>query len=366
MSGLRARVRLRRGSFDLDVDVQVSAGEVLAVLGPNGSGKSTLLGAVAGLLRPDDGLVEVGGRVLTDTARRAHLPPARRGVGLLAQDPLLFPHLTALANVAFGPRATGSGRRRATELAHRWLAEVGAAEFARRKPAALSGGQAQRVALARALAAGPGLLLLDEPFAALDVDAAPALRGVLRRVLAAAGQTALLVTHDPLDALALADRVVVLGAGRVVEEGPTREVLSRPRTAFTASIAGLNLVEGTATPEGLRTPDGTRIAAASTPGRGRAVAVFRPADVALYLDPGHGSPRNVLPAEVTALEPHGDTVRVKVTGAHPWLRGLAADLTPAAVADLALEPGTPVHLAVKAAAVGVHPAQPPAGTAAPQ
>ncbi|EWC58737.1 Molybdenum transport ATP-binding protein ModC [Actinokineospora spheciospongiae] len=363
MSGLSARVRVARDRFTLDVAVEVAAGEVVAVLGPNGSGKSTLLDVLAGLLLPDHGRVTVDDRVLTDTATGVRLPPARRGVGLLAQDALLFPHLTALANVAFGPRATGARRGRADEVARHWLAEVGAAEFADRKPAALSGGQAQRVALARALAAEPGLLLLDEPFAALDVDATPVLRGVVRRVLAATGRTALLVTHDPLDALALADRVLVLTDGRVVEDGPTRAVLSRPRTAFTARVAGLNLVSGTGDPAGLRTPDGTLVAAAAGPPGEPAVAVFRPADVAVYTSPAQGSPRNVFAAVVAALEPHGDTVRVRAAatpGGPAWVTGLAADLTPAAVADLALEPGTPVHLSVKAAAVAVHPA----GTAA--
>ena len=184
------------------------------------------------------------------------MPPHRRGVGLLAQQALLFPHLTALRNVAFGPRAHGVPRAAAEQRARELLAAVDAAELADRRPAQLSGGQQQRVALARALAPEPGLLLLDEPLAALDVDATPAMRSLLRRVIRDAKQTAVLVTHSALDALVLADRVLVLTAGRVVEQGPTREVLARPRSPFTARIAGLNLVPGRRCPDGLRTADG--------------------------------------------------------------------------------------------------------------
>ena len=234
---LVAEMELRRGRFHLGVRVEAARGEVLAVLGPNGSGKSTLLDVLAGLTRPDRATVRVGDRVLLDST--VDVPPHRRDVGLLAQNALLFPHLTVLANVAFGPRARGVKRAEANAIARHWLSEVDALEFVDRKPAALSGGQAQRIALARALAAEPALLLLDEPFAALDVDVAPALRGLVRRVLRTGKQLAtVLVTHDPLDALVLADRVVVLSDGGIVEQGPTREVLSRPRTAFTARIAG--------------------------------------------------------------------------------------------------------------------------------
>jgi molybdate transport system ATP-binding protein len=357
---LYAEISLARGSFRLDVAFEVPAGEVLAVLGPNGSGKSTLLDVLAGLLRPDTGVVVVGGRTLVDDG--VNLPPYRRSVGLLAQDPLLFPHLSVLANVAFGPRSRGSGRQKAEELAGAWLSEVDAAEFAGRKPGGLSGGQAQRVALARALVTEPSLLLLDEPFAALDVDAAPALRGLVRRVLRDRDrQATVLVTHDPLDALVLADRVLVLGAGKIVEQGPTREVLARPRTAFTARIAGLDLVPGVACAEGLRATDGSVVAGITSAPLGvdePAVAVFRPAAVAVHLERTHGSPRNVFPAAIAALEPHGDLIRLRaqaVPDGPNWVAGLAADLTPEAVAELELDPGTRVYLAVKATEVSVYP-----------
>ena len=348
-------VGVSRGEFRLEVAFTSAPGEVVAVLGPNGAGKSTLLDVLAGLLRPDTGHLTVNGRRLVD--KSTFVPPFRRGVGLLSQDPLLFPHLTALGNVAFGPRSLGQRRRPAEARARELLADVDAEELANRKPRAMSGGQQQRVALARALATEPGLLLLDEPFAALDVNAAPALRGLVRRMLRAKPDTqVVLVTHDPLDALVLADRVLVLDRGRIVEEGPTRTVLSAPRTAFTARIAGMDLVAGVAHEDGVRTPDGVVVA-----GQRRepvadgepAVAVFRPASVAVHVEPPHGSPRNVFAAVVGALEPHGDMVRVRM-GGPGWLTGLTADLTPPSVADLELAPGDEVYLAVKAVEVDVY------------
>ncbi|WP_345606151.1 sulfate/molybdate ABC transporter ATP-binding protein [Pseudonocardia adelaidensis] len=345
--------------FSLDVALQAAPGEVLAVLGPNGAGKSTLLGVLAGLLRPDEGHVRLGGTTVADAAAGVHVPPHRRGVGLLAQEALLFPHLTALGNVAFGPRAHGVPRRDAEQRARELLAAVDAAELADRRPARMSGGQQQRVALARALAPRPELLLLDEPLAALDVDATPAMRALLRRVVRASGQTAVLVTHSALDALVLADHVVVLTGGRVVEHGPTREVLARPRSPFTARIAGLDLVPGAACADGLLTPDGTLVTgrdAGLVEGE-PAVAVFPPSAVAVFADRPHGSPRNVWPVQVAAIEPHGDVVRLRA-GAPPggpaWVDGLAADVTPAAVAELAAEPGARLWFAVKATEVAIH------------
>ncbi|MGC0362527.1 molybdate transport system ATP-binding protein [Rhodococcus sp. 27YEA15] len=253
-------------SLHVDIDVperdvtarfDVAAGEVTAILGPNGAGKSTVLAAIAGLQHPQTGRIELGGRMLTDTDAGIALPPHRRGTVLLAQSAMLFPHLTALDNVAFAPRSAGRSRRDSAAAAQRWLESVDAGEFAKRKPSQLSGGQAQRVAVARALAAEPELLLLDEPMSALDVASAPALRSLLRRVLRTGDRTAILVTHDALDALALADTVVVLDGGRVVERGDVRTVLSRPRSAFAARIAGINLRIGTVSGDGvLRTPEG--------------------------------------------------------------------------------------------------------------
>ncbi len=281
--------------------------------------------------------------------------------GCSPSRPLLFPHLTALGNVAFGSRAHGVPRHAAEERARELLDAVDAGRLADRRPAQMSGGQQQRVALARALAPDPGLLLLDEPLAALDVDATPAMRSLLRRVIRDSKQTAVLVTHSALDALVLADRVVVLGDGRVVEDGPVREVLARPRSPFTARIAGLNLIPGVACPDGLRTVDGTLVSGRqSEPVQDGvpAVAVFPPSAVAVFRAPPGGSPRNVVEVSLAALEPRGDVVRLRAAatrGGRGWVDGLAADITPAATAELAVEPGATVWFAVKATEVMVHP-----------
>nr|WP_240918366.1 ATP-binding cassette domain-containing protein [Rhodococcus sp. 14C212] len=348
------RLRARVASRDVDLAVAVESGSVLAVLGPNGAGKSTLLNVIAGLLQPDDGRVELDGRVLTDTAAGVAVPPHRRVVALLAQQPLLFPHLNVVDNVAFAPRSAGRGRSAARAEALRQLAAVDATELADRRPHQLSGGQAQRVAIARALAADPRLLLLDEPMAALDVTAAPAVRSLLRTVLRAPGRTALVVTHDPLDALALADRAAVLDDGRIVEEGTVRDVLSRPRSVFAARIAGLNLLAGTVTADGLDTPVG-RVRGVldddCAPGNS-AVAVFTPAAVAVYPEEPHGSPRNSFVVVVGELEVRGATVLVRAAES-----GITAEVTTSAAADLALGPGATMWFVVKATEVRIHAAR---------
>ncbi|MFJ6079377.1 sulfate/molybdate ABC transporter ATP-binding protein [Pseudarthrobacter sp. NPDC092419] len=357
------RVEAAVAGRGLDVALRVGAAETVAVMGPNGAGKSTLLDVIAGLLRPEHGEAELNGRSLFHTADGTWLPPHQRGTALLAQEPLLFPHLSAVDNVAFGPRSAGLARSAAREQAMRWLAEVEAADLVERRPAELSGGQAQRVAIARALAADPALLLLDEPMAALDVQSAPLLRRLLKRVLA--DRPAIIITHDALDALMLADRVVVLEGGRIVEEGPTREVLERPRSAFAAGLAGLNFVPGTLRGDGVLAGELT----VHGPGEGLAhqdrkraelkhpelqpdrpgVAVFPPSAVSVYLTDAHGSPRNSFPVTITDLEPHGDGIRVRGGG-------LAADITTAASADLGLAPGMRVYFVVKASAVAIYAA----------
>jgi molybdate transport system ATP-binding protein len=275
-------------------------------------------------------------------------PHARR-TALLGQDPLLFPHLSALDNVAFGPRSAGGSRATSRAAATRMLAELQVTELAERRPGELSGGQAQRVAVARALAADPEVLLLDEPMAALDVDVAPALRQTLRRILP--GRTTVIVTHDVLDALMLADRVVVIEDGRVAEEGPTAEVLARPRSGFAARLSGLNLVRGQWSGEHVTGLDGVSILGLAEPGLvvgESVVATFRPSAVAVYREGAGGSPRNRFGVRVDALEPVGEVIRVRA-GA------LAADITPAAVADLDLVPGLEVTFSVKATEVSIYP-----------
>ncbi|MFJ9364316.1 sulfate/molybdate ABC transporter ATP-binding protein [Nocardia sp. NPDC101769] len=390
-SGLAVSARLADRDFEVRLDIP--AGEVLAVLGPNGAGKSTLLDVVAGLVIPDEGQVRLGERVLTDVAKGIAVAPHRRAVSLLAQDALLFPHLSVAANVAFGPRSRGVRGRAATALAREWLRAVGAEEFADRSPGSLSGGQAQRVALARALAVHPRVLLLDEPMAALDVTAAPAMRALLRRVLRepAPGGTdhgngeliatardiaahpvtlpdarpsaTILVTHDIIDAVTLADRVAVIEAGRVIESGSVAAVLARPRSRFAARIAGVNLIMGSAVSGGSAglgaVTDGTVEVFGRSEGEwtegGRAAAVFSPVAVAVHLEHPEGSPRNVFRVRVTELEDRGGLVRVRAVDGPGAAAGLAADLTPAAVAQLGVVPGMEAYFAVKATEVEVYP-----------
>lgn len=346
---------------NVHLELEVPGGGVLAVLGPNGAGKSTLLALLSGLVRPATGIVRIGAR--TVAGPDAWVAPHARRVSLLAQEPLLLPHLDAVDNVAFGPRATGTPRTTARELALAALARVGAAHLAGRRPHELSGGQAQRVALARALAPAPDVVLLDEPLSALDVDAAVAMRQALRTVLRESGPTAVLVTHDLLDVLALADDVVVLEGGRVVEHGPVLEVLTRPRSAFAARLAGVNLVAGS-----LRLGDTDGGAVVAEPGplvlhglvdpacrSGEQVAAtFSPRSVSVHRDPPGGSPRNTVPVVVASLEHLGELVRVHAGTADG--HRLAADITPAAVAALDLAAGAAALFTVKAAEVTIFPA----------
>lgn len=336
----------------IDVALQLADGEKVAILGPNGAGKSSLLAAIAGLIRPDSGFATLGGTTLFDVGRldspTVWRPAHDRGTALLAQDPLLFPHLNVLENVAFGPRSTGSSRHTARATARRLLGEVDALQFEKRKPAQLSGGQAQRIAVARALAADPRLLLLDEPMSALDVAVVPPLRQMLRRVLK--DRSAIIVTHDVLDALLLADRVIVIEDGHVVEDGPTQEVLGRPRSQFAAQIAGLNMVSGLASGSSVRAKNGTSfegIATETITDGDSAVAVFSPSAVSVHLTPPGGSPRNVIAATITEIEPMGDRMRIR-TGQ------FNADITAPSVAALNLMPGTDVLLVVKASEVAIY------------
>lgn len=334
--------RLRDPVRDVDLGIEVASGETLAVMGPNGAGKSTLLATIAGLLRPAEAEVVVGDRVLAGEG--AWVRPHLRSVALLGQQPRLFPHLTVRQNVAFGLHGD------AEDVEH-WLGLVGAGELGHRRPRELSGGQAQRVAIARALAVRPDVVLLDEPLAALDVEAVPEIRRLLRHVLA--GSTVVLVTHDPLDALSLADRAVIVEGGRVVHEGPVRDVLAHPRSAFGAALAGVNLVDGVALGlDRIRTADGRELTGTPTGalriGSG-ATGTFAPSAVAVHREHPSGSPRNVLAGTVDGVEVRGTTCRVEISG---WL----ADVTTAAVAELELEPGREVWMSVKATEVHLHPA----------
>jgi molybdate transport system ATP-binding protein len=352
VSGVDAHLQVDHGAaFSLDLPLVVPPGEAVALLGPNGAGKTTALRALAGLLRLTGGHVRLGGTVLDDPAAGRYVPPDRRAVGVVFQDLLLFPHLSAVDNVAFGPRARGADRRTAAAAATRWLGRVGLADRARARPVELSGGQAQRVALARALVTEPDLLLLDEPLAALDAATRVQVRAELARHLTDYAGATVLVTHDPLDAMVLADRLVVVESGRVVQQGRPAEVARAPRTDYVARLVGLNLHRGTA--------DGTRVTVTGggelvlpEPASGPVFVAFSPRAVALHLDRPQGSARNVWPGRVAGVEQHGATVRVSVDGVPPVL----ADVTAGAVADLGLAPGQSLWVSVKATELTAYPA----------
>ncbi|MFI2672844.1 ABC transporter permease [Streptomyces albidoflavus] len=327
------------------------AGTTIAVVGPNGAGKTTLLRALLGLTPRAHAEVLLGGRDVT------RLPTHRREVAWVPQDGALFPHLSALANTAYGLRARGVPRAEARRQAREWLVRLGVGELAGRRPAQLSGGQAQRVALARALAARPRLLLLDEPLAALDQTTRARVRHTLRRHLAGFGGVCLIVTHDPVEAVSLADRVLVLEGGAAVQDAPPAEVTRHPRSPWVARMLGGNAWEGTAGPGGTVELAGgglltTAPGEGTPPGQGAPVlAVIAPEAVSLHLARPEGSPRNVWAGTVRELTAVGSRLRVLVTS--PEVPALVAEITPAAAADLGLTDGTRVWTAVKATEVTV-------------
>ncbi|MFE4603011.1 ABC transporter permease [Kitasatospora indigofera] len=325
----------------LELVLDAPPGTTVAVVGPNGAGKTTLLRALLGLTPRARARLLLGG---TDVSA---LPPHRRSVAWVPQDGALFPHLTALANTAYGPRAHHAGRAEARRTAQLWLDRLGVGHLAQRKPGQLSGGQAQRVALARALATRPRLLLLDEPLAALDQTTRAHVRHTLRRHLAGFGGVCLIVTHDPVEAVSLADRVLVLEDGRPLQYASPAEVARGPRSPWVARMLGRNAWPGTATGEGLALPGGGRLISAEVLAAGtEALAIIGPEAVALHRERPAGSPRNVWPGRISEITALGSRLRVLVTS--DQVPDLVAEITPEAAAEYGLVDGTPVWTSVKA------------------
>ena len=348
---LEARVELLVGELALDVELAVATGELVVLLGPNGAGKTTLLRALAGLVPLDRGRVVLDGKVLEDAEAGEWVATEHRPIGFVFQDYLLFPHLSALENVAFGLRARGLPKVEARRRAAAWLERVGLAAHATSRPRALSGGQAQRVALARAMVGQPRLLLLDEPLAALDAATRTEVRRDLRRHLASFDGTRLLVTHDPLEAIALADRLVVLEGGRVTQTGTPAQVSARPRSRYVAELVGVNLFRGRADAGQVELGGGGVLVTAGDH-HGEVFAAIHPHAVALHRHRPEGTPRNVWAGTADTLDVLGDRVRVRVTGSVP----IVAEVTPAAAGELRLADGGPVWASVKATEVTVYPA----------
>jgi molybdate transport system ATP-binding protein len=339
-------VEVRRGDRTIAAAFAVDDGETVALVGRNGAGKTTALEAIAGT-------ADASGRVILDGRSLSDLPPERRGIGVAFQDAMLFPKLSVLENVAFPLRAAGVGRDAARRRARDTLIELAPSVDPAARPASLSGGERQRVALARALVGEPKVLLLDEPFAAVDAEAKPELRSLLRRTLASFDGPRVLVTHDPVEAMTLADRLVLLEDGRVTQTGTPEEVRRRPATRYAAEFVGTNLFQGELVPdqEGvgiLRTGGGelTVVWPEHVPlARVADVrATLSPAEIALHTEEPHGSPRNVFHGAVEEVATVGGRARIRLRTTPP----LVAELTTGSVERLDIVAGRDVWASCKA------------------
>ena len=348
---LDADVHVSLGTLDLDIRIEVDDETIVALLGPNGAGKTTLLQVIAGLVPLKAGRVVLDGETLEDVATGRYVPTEKRSIGFVFQDYVLFPHLSVVDNVAFGLRARGDSATGARKRAMEWVDRVDLSKYATSKPPQLSGGQRQRVALARALAPEPRVLLLDEPLAALDATTRASVRRDLKAHLQSFRGVRLVVTHDPLEAAILADRLIVIESGKHVQTGTPVEVTQHPRSRYVADLVGVNLLRGEADHGSVRLTDGTVVSAVDAE-TGDVFAVIHPRAVAVHRTLPEGSPRNVWRGHVSGIEVFGDRARVTVEGqVH-----LVAEVTPAALAELRLGEGGEVWLTCKATDVAVYAA----------
>jgi molybdate transport system ATP-binding protein len=348
---LQAAVRLTRGSLELDAFIEARAGETVALVGRNGAGKTTLLLALAGLVALERGRVLLDDEVLDDTSTGLHVPTEQRRVGLLFQDYLLFQHMSIVENVAFGLRTGSRSKREARTIAQQWLERMDLAAYAEERPSSLSGGQAQRVALARALAADPMLLLLDEPLAAIDAMARAPLRRSLIAHLGRFEGSRIVVTHDPVEAVLLGDRMMVLEDGRVIQSGTAEELRRRPGSPYVAELFGLNLWRGTSRGGFVTLESGMELVVPEAPA-GAVLVSVSPRAVALHGAQPEGSPRNTWQGIVASVEPDHDVVRVRLEGVVP----VTALVTAAAASELGLVEGARAWAAIKATEIVAYPA----------
>ena len=350
--GLVVDAEVKRGSFTLAVSLAAAPGQVLGLLGPNGAGKSTLLSAVAGLTPVSAGRITLAGQVLDDAQQGTFVEASGRPIGFVFQNYRLFPHLSVAENVAFSPRARGRGKRAARSAASYWLDRLRLTDLADRKPSQLSGGQAQKVALARALAGQPALLLLDEPLSALDAGTRLDVQTELKRHLADFAGPCLLVTHDPLEALVLADQLVVLEGGRIVQEGTPAQIARQPATDYVAKLVGLNLYAGQADGATVTLTGGGTFVVPDRGQHGDVMIAVRPSAIVVSSQrPQHSSASNAWQAKITGLTLLADRIRLHLDGQPQAM----VDVTPAAVAELSLDPGSHVWLSLKATDLEVYP-----------
>ncbi len=354
---LSVGIWVAREDLQIHADLEAQEGETVALLGPNGAGKSTVVECLAGLLEPDDGWISFDRETWIDAKTGRWTPPERRPVGVVFQHGLLFPHLSATDNVAFPLRARGEPKTNARARASELLDRLGfPAARAGARPSELSGGEAQRVALARALVHKPRLLLLDEPTASLDVRARSELRPLIRSILSGFAGVRVLITHDPVEAMTLADRIVVMEEGQVTQHGTPEQLRNAPLTPYVADLVGVNLFAGRLEP----LADG---AGRVVTGAGDVVvpwpqdlpvapvddvlAVLRPADVSLHAAEPEGSARNVLRGPIAEIAVDGERARVRVQSAPP----VVAEVTRGSVDRLALREGTTIWVSFKAVEV---------------
>jgi molybdate transport system permease protein len=338
----RTDIRVQLSGGIVDVDLTLDRHETVAVVGPNAAGKTTLLRSLAGLMHAE-------GSVLVDGIDLNQLPPHQRGIGYVPQGGSLFPTKSVLDNVAYGLRAHGVARTTARRLALDWLSRLGLADLADERPQHLSGGQTQRVLLTRALAIEPRMLLLDEPLSALDSSVRAEVRTLLRQHLSGFRGLSLIVTHDPVDALLLADRVAVVEGGRVIQLDPPLRVASAPRSPWVARMLGLNAWAGFRRGDEITFDSGFQLTCTSPRRDGRVLAIVEPSAVVVATERPRGSARNTWRGTIAEAARTGGTVRLTVLGPLHVL----ADITPAAVEDLALVEGSEVWVAVKATQVRV-------------
>lgn len=347
---LEAEIQVRLSQFTLDAALAMKEGEVVALLGPSGAGKSTVLRALSGFLRLSGGRVALDGSVLEEPGRHIHVAPERRPVSMMFQEYLLFPHLSALENAAFGLRARGMDRNQAREKALAALKLLGVDHLASARPRQMSGGQQQRVAMARALVTEPKLMLLDEPLAALDVEIRGDLRRYLRAVLHQIPAASILVTHDLLDAVAIADRMMVIENGHIVQSGTPAEVTARPRSQFVARLVGVNLLRGTARESVVDLADGGQLQL-SHPESGSVLAMITPAAITVSRKQPQDPGANTWSGEIKAVDLLGDRVRVQVAGPPT----VSAEVMPSAVDELNLNEGGRLWVTIDESDITTYP-----------
>ncbi len=347
---LSAAVRVRLNGFLLDATVIAPQGEITAVIGPNAAGKTTLLRAIAGLIPLEGGSIQLGDELLDSVDRDRHVAPQDRSVGYVFQDSLLFPHMSAVDNVAYGIRARGRTKRDARSVAHAALREVGLEEVAELKPDELSGGRKQLVALLRAMGRDPELLLLDEPTSSIDAVSRPVVRRRLIERLESFNGVVLLVSHDPVEAMSLASRIFVLEDGKVIQRGSPQELASRPNSRYVAEVVGVNLWRGTAREGTILTGSGGKIITAEQIS-GDVIAVAHPHAIALHTARPVGTPRNAWSGRVESVEPIGaGRIRLRIAAEIP----LIAEVTLAARDELELGPGMRVWATLKATEISAY------------